>query len=283
MAKKKYLELMASVADFGKEAGLNTDKLYKGNYTPVEGDNHVISVSHKIQVDNSEILYSCMDEYNPEFDRRLKFPFIGGSEKQIERYKAMAIEKDAEYFTKKSVAFDGFVQPSPEFLAMGPVAQVEYAIHEAFHKTSKLFFGQKQHSLPPEHEEASALVVGYLGSIHYFKDSGLEQEAVDHWGKNFMLAKKVNQFSRELEETLSFRCDDNKQPVSMEQKLEERQILLEKAGSEFKGELGGPVNNAFFVYWDYFYKQLEPIYNKVKESRDFKEIVQKAKTFDSWP
>ncbi|MFH0936194.1 MAG: hypothetical protein V1815_00765 [Candidatus Woesearchaeota archaeon] len=282
MKYNEYLQLMKSVSDFGKKSDLNTDNLYKNNYTPTDHEKWVISVSWKTSIDNSDILYSSMDEYKPDFDKSLKFPIVVGSKEQIKSYEKKAEEQDAEYFSKKSIAFDGFIQPSSEFLALNTVEQVEYALHEAFHNTPKLFFGKEQAKLFPEYEEASAFVIGHIGSIHYFNETELKPQAIAHLQKHLNLANLVNRFYNELEEVLSFRAGTDKKPISQEQKMIDREKLLEKARKELGNNLGGPINNAFFVYWNYFYGKVGKMYGKIRDLNDFKKIVLKMKTFDKW-
>ncbi|MBI3190885.1 hypothetical protein HYZ41_04240 [archaeon] len=282
MNHEEYLQLMKSVSSFGKRHGLNIDKLYRDNYTSTDYENWVISVSWKTRLDNSNILYSHEDEYSSDFDTRLKFPIVVGPRKQIDKYRIMSEEKCAEYFSKKSIASNGFVQPSPEFLALSTVEKVEYTLHEAFHNTSKLFFGNKQDNLPPAYEEASALTIGYVGCVHYFDLTDLKPQAIAHCQKYLNLARLVNGFYNELNEVLGFRIGEDKSIIQNDQKMQEREELLERAKTKLGNELGGPINNAFFIYWNYFYEKLEKMHDKVRDLKDFGEVVQRLRTFDRW-
>jgi|GEM_PF-1779713 len=284
MLNQDYLNLMSSVSEFAKKAGLNTDNLYRTTYEPkTQGqENWNLSVSWKTLLGNNGILYSPKDERKPDFDKRLYLPVINDSREQIAAYEKKAQEKGAEYFSKKIVALED-VEPSPEFLALSTVEQVEYAFHEAFHNTSKTAFGKETPHLPWDEEESAALVAGYLGAIHYFKGTELEDAAMAHWQKYFGLATSFNRLYKDLDKTLGFgfRVDENGLQMSQERVLQEREIVLEKARRELGDQLGGPINNAFFLYWHYFYGKLEKTYNKVRETDDFESIVKRLVNFDS--
>lgn len=285
MLNQDYLNLMGSVAGFAKKAGLNTDNLYSTTYepTPPKQEKWNLAVSWKTLLGNDSILYSPKDERKPDFDKQLYLSVINGSKEQIEAYEKRAQEKGAEYFSKKIVALES-IEPSPEFLALSTVEQVEHALHEAFHKTPKIFFGKEMPHLPWDEEEPAALVAGYLGTIHYFKGTELEDAAIAHWQKYLGLATSVNRLYKELDKTLGFgfRVDEEGLQMPQERILKERDAVLEKARQELGDQLGGPINNAFFLYWHYFYGELENMYNKVRETEDFGGIVKRLVNFNSW-
>ena len=282
MQLEEYLDLMSSVSEFGMNAGLNTQDLYSKTLQNETLNLWVISVSHKTSLDNYGILYSPRDEYKPNFNRQLTLPVIPAPLEQIEKYKARALEVDAEYFCKKCIASGGKVELSSDFLKLSKVEQVEYALHEAFHATSKQFFGRKVEQLSFEYEEGSALIVGYLGAVNYFRNTNLAEDAERHWQKHFTLARKVNKFVGELEEIYAFRVGEDQRPVPQEQKLREKEELLKKARIELSDNLGTPINNAFFIYWHPFYCELEQMYDKVKNAKDFTEVVRRLTSFENW-
>ncbi|VVB59452.1 Uncharacterised protein [uncultured archaeon] len=275
MLNQEYLTLMESVSGFAKKAGLNTDNLYSDTYEPKPSGQEKwnLSVSWKTLLGNSCILYSSKDELKPDFDNRLYAQVITDSKEQIRAYEKKAQEKGAEYFSKKVVALAG-VEPSPEFLALSTVEQVEYALHEAFHNTLKTVSEKETPHLPWDDEEAAALVVGYIGAIHFFKGTELEDAAIAHWQKYLGLASSVNRLYKELDETLGFgfRVDEHRHQMSQERILQERDEVLERARQELGDKLGGPINNAFFVYWHYFYGDMEKMYGKVKEMENLETL-----------
>ncbi|UCG95404.1 MAG: hypothetical protein JSV92_05215 [archaeon] len=275
MEHKEYVQLMRSVSDFARRYGLETTNLYSDkNIT--NDDKWAISVSWKNRLSNNEILYSYIDEYKPDFDKKLKFPIVFGPREKIEEHMKMAEKKNADYFSKKAVSSDGHILPSPEFLDLSIVKKVEYALHEAFHNTPKLFFEEERDRISKwQYEEASAFFVGYLGAVHYFNEDGLRQQAIDHYQKNLNLGRSVNRFYNELDEILCFRVGKDGTQLSQEIIMAEREEVLERAKKELKDNLGGPINNAFFVYYHTFFEKIDDVYEKIKDSVDFGEIIQK--------
>ncbi len=270
---KEYAELMKSVANFASSIGLNTEDFYRCVHVPSE-DKWVISVSHKDYIGDKHILYSHKDTLKPDFDKRLLFPVFVGSREEINHHRKIAEDNDADIFIRKNIACE-FVQPSPEFLALSKVEQVEYALHEAFHNTSKYFAGRKMPSLSRSLEEGSAFVAGHFGAVHYFKDTKLEKEAVRHCKKHIGLVRKFYKFYERLKGIYNYRLDFQDKPISTEQVMQKREDILKEAKIEFKEELGRPVNNAFFLYYNYFYEKVPVLLDeRIREASDISQIVE---------
>lgn len=274
----EYLTLMKSVSKFAGKIGLNPRGLYKETYNPSTNETKwVISVSWKDNISNSGILCNPK-EVDPNTRFRLEFPFIIGTQSEIRGYAKKAEDAGAEYFLKQSIAGDGSVEPSPSFLDLSKVVQVEYAFHEAFHSATKDFLGTEFKHYPiPSKEEACAMIAGHLGAIAYFKGSPLEHEAESNWQKHFNLAKKVNKFHKRLRNLYSCRAKLDGSLIPLEQILEEREEEFSDAKKSFGGELGGPINNAFFLYWDYFYGDITWEYKRLPQFGDIREIVDRLR------
>lgn len=275
----EYKTLMNKVCEFANDMGLEASGLIKDNSDNDTVDRHVISVSSKFQLDDSDILYNFRDTLKSDFDKRLVFPVVGGTEQEILRYKKMAEEKGAEVFTKKSIAFDGFIRPTREFLALSEVEQVEYALHESFHRTKKKYCGRGVDHLSFD-EEPRAVIAGHLGAISFFEGTEREQEAKDHYVKHLGLARKVNKYYQELTDTFRFRLGDDGRPLDLIHKLKDKDEVIRRAELDFKDQLGGPVNNAFFIYWNFFYCRVADTAGKVAEIKDIKTAIHQLKTFD---
>jgi hypothetical protein len=277
MEIQQYKDLMQSVSEFAGKVGLNNNGLYRDSYEPNSKESPwVISVSWRNQLSGSRILYTPREDLDPNLRFKLEFPIIAGTKNETECYRRRAEEVGAEYFLKQSISADGFVQPSPEFLGLGKVRQVEYALHEAFHATSKDFMGNEVQHLPiPSEEEAYAMVAGHLGAIYYFKGSNLESQAVSHWQKHSDLVNKIVQFYRRLEGIYASGGDGEGKPVSQEQILKEREIVLLEAREVLGNELGSPINNAFFRYWNYFYGGMPRVCQRVSKLENICDIVER--------
>jgi len=275
MKVQNYLELMKSVCDYAREIGLETEGLVREKHTPSK-EIWVISVSWKHLLDNSTILYNPIDRFKPNFKRELDSPVITGTRREVEGYRRRAEKESAEWFFKKSIAYGGFITPSPEFLALEEVEQVEVALHESFHRTRKRF-GSREVLYLPCWEEEHALVAGNLATRDYFRNTPLEQEARKNVEKHLALVGKVNRFYEEISQVLSFRVGEDRRPIPIEKKLEDREVILKRAKQDIGTELGLPINNAFFIYWHYFYSMLPAAYDRVKELGDIKEIINKLK------
>ena len=273
---REYQSLMSEVSNYCRQIGLEAEGLIKDVCSKQE-DRWIISVSWKRLMDNSGILYDPRDEFKTNFQARLKFPSVTGTKTEIESYKRMAETKGAEWFAKKSISFDGFVEPSSDFLAMSRVEQVEYAFHESFHRTPKILGDRKVDHLPFAWEEPHAAVVGYLVAIGYFTGKNEEVQARRHWEKHLGLALKVNQFCQELGEVYSLRLDKDNRPIGIQQTLIDREAVLERARSEMGINLGEPINNAFFLYWNYFYGGLHEAYEKVSHLTNIKDVISTLK------
>lgn len=262
---EKFNTLMQKVCQFAQDIDLNTTGLVRDRYDEKTCNRWVISTSWKHLLDNSYILWDQKDEYSPTFNPLIRFPFVSGKKEEIESYKKRAEEKGAEWFSKQSIAFDGFVAPSPEFLAMTEIEQVEYALHESFHRTKKRWGNVERDHLSPEWEEARALVTGYIGATAFFGGSENESHARAHMEKHLDLARKVNQYYKQLDSVCGFRIGKDCRPVPKEQILAEREEVLGRARKDLGSQLGTPVNNAFFIYWHHFDERFPQTYDKVKD------------------
>ena len=279
MEIQEYQLLMKSVSAFAGKIGLNPHGLYKETYNPSTNEpSWVISVSWKDKLDGSDVLYTSDKKLEPKVRFKLEFPVITGIESEIKRYAKKAEDVGAEYFLKQSISSDEFVEPLPSFLGLSKVIQVEYALHEAFHVTSKYFMGREVQQIPvPMREEARAMIAGHIGAIAYFKGSDLEDEALSHWQKHLDFANKVIQFYKRLQEIYTSKAENEGRYASQEQKLKEREEVFSTAREQFGNELGLPINNAFFRYWNYFYGVVPIEYKRVSGLENIYEAVKRLK------
>lgn len=210
----------------------------------------------------------------PDFDRRLCFPIIAGTKEEIKELADKAAAKNADVFSKKVIAGNGYVQPNDEFLALDAVAQAEYAFHEAWHaKPKKDVFGREIPLFGPRLEEGCALAIGYSGAIDFFRGTEHEQDAIAHYEKNIALAKMANEFYKELDKIYAFRVSKDGRPIPTEQVEMERDEVFRRARAELGNELGSPINNAFFVYWDHFLRHF-PVIAEGIQGYGFREAVE---------
>ncbi len=279
MELEEYKTLMKSVSVFAEKIGLNNQGLYRETYEPSTNEaKWVITVSWKNQLDCSGILYTPDQKLDPQTRFKLEFPIVVGTESEIKGYAKKAEEVGAEYFLKQSISNNGFVEPSPSFLGLGRVKQVEYALHEAFHVTTKYFMGREVPQIPiPMEEEACAMIAGHLGAFAFFKGSPLENEALLHYQKHFDLANKIVQFRKRLEDIYKLRADSEESLISQKQKLKEREEVFSDAKEQFGDELGSPINNAFFRYWNYFYGAIPREYKRVSGLENICDVVKRLR------
>jgi len=194
---------------------------------------------------------------NPELDVVMHW----GGKEEVERLKGLTELADGDCFIKSVYAWDGFIQPSPTFLSFSPVEQVEYALHEAYHQTKKDLFTRSD-------EEPHACVVGHLGAIDFFRGTNLEKAARSHWQRVLNFSKQVHDYYWNL-------FDLYKSENTREYKMAERERILSRAREEIGTSWGTQINNAFFVYWNYFYGGVERSYGFVEQMKDFKSVVRR--------
>lgn len=272
MNLEEYESFMQSLSEYASSIGLEANNLYKDTYEPFNIDKWVISVSWKTELDSWYVL--CSENDDKTLIRTLNYPIVVGTKAEIESYLRKAEDADAECFLKQCISWSGFIQPSPHFMGLSKVEQAEYTFHEAYHSAKKCFFEKEVEHLPSgSEEEACAFVAGYLSAINYFKGSELEEEAIKHFQNHLTLANKIVQFYDELYAVYLFRVGEDKRPIPLEQDMKDREKVFAKAKSVFGGRLGEPINNAFFIYWHYFYRDVPRVYKKVEGSQDICEIV----------
>lgn len=269
----EYPDLMRKVSEFGTSNGLNTQDLYRETYDPstTENDRWVISVSRKTSFDTYRILLEPRDEFSRDPEKmKLKEDVVPGTREEVEGYREKAIGRDSDYFMKQSIAYAGFVQPTPDFLARSTVEQVEIALHEAFHGTSKIVFEREREQLPTiEEEESYASIAGFLGAVHFFKGTELEQEAIALWEKWHEIGKLIVQFYEELNTIYEAYPRKPKDEI-----MRLREEIFAKADKAFGDNLGpGPMNNAKILYWYHFYGRLEEDYKQIQNAKTYQEII----------
>lgn len=265
MEIEEYKSFMCSLSESARSIGLRSNGLWRYNYEESRADHWVITVSRKTELDNLGILYSGNDNL---LFKKLNFPLVVGSKLDIEGYVKKAEEEGADFFTKQVIARNKFIQPSPQFMRLGKVKQSVIFFHESFHSTPKYFLGDEVSYNPiPSQEEGRAVIAGHLGAINYFKGTVFEGEAAERWKKNLDLAENIKRFYCEL--------DDMYMDLSGSEALREREKVFKRAEKNFggKSELGSPINNAFFLYWHYFYKDVPGIYKKIENLKDIHKVI----------
>ena len=121
------------------------------------------------------------------------------------------------------------------------------------------------------------MIDGHIGAIAYFKGSNLEDEALSHWQKHLDFANKVIKFYKRLQEIYTSKAENEGRYASQEQKLKEREEVFSTAREQFGNELGLPINNAFFRYWNYFYGVIPREYKRVSGLENISEAVKRLK------
>jgi len=126
------------------------------------------------------------------------------------------------------------------------VVQAEYFFHEAFHATTKFSLGSECPHFPLRNvEEACAFLAGHLAAVNYFKGTNLESESMKFFKSELGLAKNIHQFYKILNDVYTHE--------PLEKVLETREDIFVRARKVFGSKLGGPINNAFFLYWNHYY------------------------------
>ncbi len=167
MDLEEYESFMHSISESAGRVGLNSYNLYSDTCEQSQVDKWVISVSWKTSLDSWYIL--CSEDDPENLVRRFNYPFVVGTKEEIESYLRKAETVGAECFSKQSTAWNGFIQPSPQFMELSRVEQAEYAFHESYHSTKKCFLGWEVQHLPSgSEEEARAFVAGHLSMVNYF-------------------------------------------------------------------------------------------------------------------
>lgn len=273
---EEYKFFMRSLSEYAASIGLEANNLYKDTYEASNVDKYVLSVSRRTELDSWYIL--CSENDDKTLIRTLNYPIVVGTKEEIDSYLRKAEDADAECFSKQCISWSGFIQPSPYFMGLNKVEQAEYALHEAYHSTKKCFLEREVQYLPSgSEEEARAFVAGHLSAINYFKGSELEEEAIKHFQNHLDLANKILQFYDELYNIYSFRVGEDKRPIPLEQDMKDREKVFTKAKSVFDDNLGGPINNAFFIYWHYFYGHVPRAHKRVENLKDICDVIRRLR------
>ena len=253
MDEIEYPQLAKRVSKYASSIGLNTNRLFRNSCEEGE-EKWSLVVSRKDRLRKGALIDSPKDP-------RLNFVCKSITLNEMDEYHKIIDEANCEGFVKRNLAWEGYVQPTPGFLLLNPVEQVEYALHEAFHQTEKLM------SLP--WEEPSACITGYLGAIDFFKGTDLEDLAITHW-------ENILKFSNQIHDIYS-RLDRLYQAHrSKEEKNRVRERVFSESTKLFEDKWGSPINNAFFVYWEHFYGSVPGIYERdIVRLKDMKDVVER--------
>lgn len=266
MEIEEYKGFMRSLSNSARRIGLSSNGIYRCKYEESGADRWAITVSRKTELNNMGVLYSGCNMLS----NKLNFPIVVCSKADIERYTKKAEEEGADFFTKYVIARQRFIQPSPQFMKLDKVKQAVIFFHEAYHSTPKYFWEMEvPYNSTPDREEASAVIAGHLGAINHFKGTDLEGRAEERWKKHLGLAEIIKGFYCELEDMYT-RLSGHE-----EETMRERKEVFKRAEENLGNEsaLGGPINNAFFLYWNHFYGAVPSIYQEIGNPKHVDEVI----------
>ncbi len=129
MENLDYNRLSWCVSDYAKSIGLNAEGLFRDSCSEAK-EKLSFTISRKDKLRRGALVDAPKDS-------RLDFVIKSVLEEEADNYKKIADESGCDYFIKKNLAWDGFIQPSSGSLSLTPVEQVEYSLHEAYHRTEK--------------------------------------------------------------------------------------------------------------------------------------------------
>lgn len=249
-----YKELRDEVSKFCFDNGLVPDFLDEAS-----DERYVMAVSWKNALRSDGILYKG------------RGPVVMGSSDDIEKWKLSVKEHDAEYFVKRNVAAGGVIDPNDVFMSLDDAVKVEVMLHESYHNTNKMENGKEVVCLSDDkYEEASAFMAGHAGAIEFFDHIGDDDnvlQAMMNYKNKMGFVKLVNMMYEGVEKAL--KCPDFYDGVNVKDEL------LSLARQSFP-----EANMAWLMYYRRFFEKVSEMKEKVKGSRDFKEIVSRLRNIE---